>query len=59
MSCPSGKKLTGGGGRCSATGPQGFVFLVNSYPINDSEWLVSCDTPNDQTVQAQIYIFCE
>lgn len=60
-SCPSGKKITGGGGRCVSLGNNGvgWVFLSNSYPINDNEWTVSCDTPKEQNVRAEVYVLCK
>lgn len=60
ISCPTGKKVTGGGGRCVSLGApgMGWTFLWESYPLNDVEWKVSCDTPNVQNVRLDAYILC-
>lgn len=58
--CPPGKTITGGGGRCVSLGPPGtgWVFLYNNSPISNTEWQVSCDTPVNQQVRAEVYGIC-
>lgn len=61
--CPSGKTITGGGGRCVSLGKNrsghiGWVFLYNNSPISATEWQVSCDTPQDQEVTAIANAIC-
>lgn len=58
VSCPTGMKLTGGGGKCIDLGGQGCTFLTYSYPVNDHEWALSCDSGLDQLVTAEVYAFC-
>lgn len=55
--CPSGMKLTGGGGNCKSDG-RGWVFLYQSRPENNG-WVASCDTPEGQHVTAEAWAICE
>lgn len=59
VSCPSGKKLTGGGGACKSLDNKGWVFLNQNRPHNNNEWFVSCDTPENQNVLAEAWAICE
>lgn len=58
--CPSGKKMTGGGGRCISLEPAGVgdVRLTNNVPENDNTWRVSCDTGAQQNVRAEAFAVC-
>lgn len=58
--CPNGTKMTGGGGQCVSLGPpgSGWTLIHGSYPINDLEWKVHCDTPIEQNVRAEAYAIC-
>lgn len=55
-SCPAGMRLTGGGGNCKSDG-RGWVFLFQSRPENN-DWLVACDTPEQQNVIAEAWAIC-
>lgn len=54
-SCPAGKKLVGGGGRCVG----GFVFLIENLPENDITWKVHCDSTKEQNVEAEAFALCQ
>lgn len=58
--CPPGKALTGGGGHCSTLGPieNSFVYVVNNYPISNTQWEVSCDTLKFDQVTAVACAIC-
>lgn len=58
VECPSGMKLTGGGGSCQDLGNRSWTFMTKSYPVNDSQWEVRCDSAEPQDVKAEVYIFC-
>lgn len=58
VTCPAGKRLTGGGGRCISLSAIGYVFITDNYPNNDHEWKVSCDSLKDQQVQAVAHAIC-
>lgn len=58
-SCPAGKKMVGGGGRCLALSPEGWTWLWGSSPENNNTWRVTCDSPKDQNVQAIAFVFCQ
>lgn len=49
----------GGGGRCISLGGQGFVILTSNAPQDGNTWKVSCDTPEQQNVMAEVFIICE
>lgn len=59
--CPSGKKMTGGGGKCTSLGAAGVgdCRLVNNFPLNDNTWQVSCDTAANQNVKAEAFAVCQ
>ncbi|KAJ6637703.1 Band 4.1-like protein 5 [Pseudolycoriella hygida] len=59
VSCPGGKRMTGGGGLCRSTTDKGFVFIIENRPLNDNEWRVACDTPESQHVIAESYAVCQ
>lgn len=59
VSCPAGKKMVGGGGRCISLGNVGWVILIESRPENDNTWRVQCDTPEQQNVMAESYAVCQ
>lgn len=59
ISCPAGKNMMGGGGRCISLGGQGFVILTSNAPQDGNTWKVSCDTPEQQNVMAEVFIICE
>lgn len=58
--CPHGTKINGGGGRCVYLGPYGtgWVYLRWSYPRNNMQWEVGCDTPVSQNVTAEVFAVC-
>lgn len=59
VSCPGGRTMTGGGGRCSsADGVTGWTFEVENFPSSASEWTVQCDTPKNQNILAEVYAVC-
>lgn len=58
VSCPPGKRLVLGGGVCRSAGPEGFVFIVKSAPINENQYQVHCDTAIMQNVVAEAYAIC-
>lgn len=59
VSCPSGKRMTGGGGRCLSVDPKlGWTFIKESYPSNANEWRVQCDTPVYQSILAEVFAVC-
>ncbi|WP_223716117.1 hypothetical protein, partial [Escherichia coli] len=55
--CPSGKKVTGGGGRCSTN--TGYIWLNFSQPSGDNAWTASCDTTEDQNGSITVYAICQ
>lgn len=59
VACRPGQTMQGGGGRCISLGGSGFVFFASNAPVNGNEWKISCDTPNDQDVMAEVYIICK
>lgn len=58
VSCPAGKKMTGGGGYCKSLENKGWVFLYANHPINDNQWTVACDTPEQHHVMAEAFVVC-
>lgn len=58
--CPSGKRMTGGGGKCIALGAPGVgdVRLTANAPENDNTWRVNCDTGAYQNVRAEAFAVC-
>lgn len=58
VSCPSGKRMTGGGGGCKSLTDMGWTLLVSSYPSSENEWRVQCNTPVNQNVLAEAYAVC-
>lgn len=59
--CPAGKKLVRGGVNCRSLGPPGMgrAVLVGSQPINETDWLVHCDTPERQNLMAESWAICQ
>ncbi|EBE7283770.1 shufflon protein B [Salmonella enterica] len=55
--CPSGKKVTGGGGRCSTN--TGYIWLNFSQPSGDNAWTASCDTTEEQNGSITVYAICQ
>lgn len=58
VGCPAGKQMTGGGGLCKSLANKGWVFLYENRPINDYQWTVACDTPEQQNVLAEAFVVC-
>lgn len=56
--CPPGKRLTGGGGACKSLAGKGWCFLYQNRPENEVQWIVNCDTPEQQNVQAEAWANC-
>lgn len=55
--CPSGKKVIGGGGQCRSN--TGFIWLTRSMPSGNNAWTASCDTPEDQNGSITVYAICQ
>lgn len=58
VSCPSGKKMYGGGGNCKSLDGRGWTMLIESRPVDENSFIVRCDTPEQQYVTAEAYIVC-
>lgn len=56
VNCPSGKRMTGGGGQC--TSDIGWTWVTTNRPENDNTWRVACDTSQNIYVTAQAYAVC-
>lgn len=57
--CPSTKKLAGGGGNCQSVTNIGTVWMVASMPAGDSAWYTYCDSTKDQMILSTSYAICE
>ena len=57
--CPSPKKLAGGGGNCESVTNVGTVWMVASMPAGDSTWYTYCDSTKDQMIRSTSYAICE
>ncbi|WP_252341699.1 pilus assembly protein PilV, partial [Escherichia coli] len=55
--CPSGKKVIGGGGQCRSN--TGFIWLTRSMPSGNNAWTASCDTTEDQNGSITVYAICQ
>ncbi|MGI5639288.1 shufflon system plasmid conjugative transfer pilus tip adhesin PilV [Escherichia coli] len=55
--CPSGKKVIGGGGQCRSN--TGFIWLMRSMPSGNNAWTASCDTTEDQNGSITVYAICQ
>ena len=55
--CPSGKKVIGGGGQCRSN--TGFIWLMRSMPSGNNAWTASCDDRGIKMVQLQFTPFCQ
>lgn len=58
VGCPYGKTLRGGGGRCISLSGVGWTFIKDSYPSSETEWVVQCDTPEQQNVKVEAFAVC-
>lgn len=60
VNCTSGKKITGGGGRCdSEYSAQRYLTTVkSSYPSSETQWVLKCDMPRNLIQKAFVYAIC-
>lgn len=60
VSCPVGKRMSGGGGECYDAGMKGYTFVKESGPIGDgTAWQLRCDSWEDQNVMARVSVICD
>ncbi|AWT21931.1 shufflon protein B [Klebsiella pneumoniae] len=55
--CPTGKRVTGGGGIC--TSRTGYIWLTRSFPSANNSWSAACDTTEDQNGSITVYAICQ
>ncbi|ENB5463004.1 shufflon protein B [Escherichia coli] len=55
--CPTGKKVIGGGAECSSG--IGFIWLVRSIPVNNNAWYGYCDTTEHIIGKITVHAICQ
>ncbi|ECC0671418.1 shufflon protein B [Salmonella enterica subsp. enterica] len=55
--CPTGKRVTGGGGICTSL--TGYIWLTRSFPSANNSWSAACDTTEDQNGSITVYAICQ